>query len=95
MTSGQNGQAQRYIRTIQRTLARLEDLVRETASHVPEPRIHDPRSELLEQVHLSGAMEQRDLFRLLDGRLLLGASHTKLARHRRARWRHALSVCSL
>ena len=48
MTSGQNGQAQRYIRTIQRTLARLEDLVRETASHVPEPRIHDPRSELLE-----------------------------------------------
>ena len=73
MTSGQNGQAQRYIRTIQRTLARLEDLVRETASHVPEPRIHDPRSELLEQVHLSGAMEQRDLFRLLDGRDM---SHT-------------------
>ena len=73
MTSGQNGQAQRYIRTIQRTLARLEDLVRETASHVPEPRIQDPRSELLEQVHLSGAMEQRDLFRLLDGRDM---SHT-------------------
>ena len=73
MTSGQNGQAQRYIRTIQRTLARLEDLVRETASHVPEPRIHDARSELLEQVHLSGAMEQRDLFRLLDGRDM---SHT-------------------
>lgn len=73
MTSGQSGQAQRYIRTIQRTLARLEGLIRETESQAPEPRPHDPRSELLEQIHLAGAMEQRDLFRLLDGRDM---SHT-------------------
>ena len=73
MTSGQSGQAQRYIRTIQRTLARLEELIRETESQTPEPRPHDPRSELLEQIHLAGAMEQRDLFRLLDHRDM---SHT-------------------
>ena len=68
MTSGQGGQAQRYIRSIQRTLRRLEDLLRESEAQVPEPRPQDPRSELLEQVHLAGAMEQRRLFELLDQR---------------------------
>ena len=68
MTSGQGGQAQRYIRSIQRTLRRLEDLLRESEAKVPEPRPQDPRSELLEQVHLAGAMEQRRLFELLDQR---------------------------
>ena len=38
-------------------------------SRVPQ----DPRSELLEQIHLAGAMEQRGLFRLLDQR---GMAHT-------------------
>ena len=73
MTSGQSGQAQRYIRTIQRTLARLEELIRETESQTPEPRPHDPRSELLEQIHVAGAIEQRRLFELLDQRSI---SHT-------------------
>ena len=41
---------------------------RENEAQSPEPRPHDPRSELLEQIHLAGAMEQRVLFRLLDQR---------------------------
>ena len=73
MTSGERNQAQRYIRSIQRSLAQLEGLVKEIQSHAPEPRPHDPRSELLEQIHLAGAMEQRQLFRLLDQR---GMNHT-------------------
>ncbi len=68
MTSGQRNQAQRYIRSIRRSLAQLEGLVKEVEGHSPEPRPHDPRSELLEQIHLAGAMEQRTLFRLLDQR---------------------------
>lgn len=68
MTSGPGGQAQRYIRNIQRTLGRLEDLLRESEAHAPELRPQDPRSELLEQVHVAGAMEQRRLFELLDQR---------------------------
>ncbi len=68
MTSSQRGQAQRYIRSIQRTLRRLEDLLRELESQVPEVRPQDPRSELLEQIHVAGAMEQRRLFELLDQR---------------------------
>ncbi len=68
MTSGRGSQAQRYIRNIQRTLRRLEDLLREIEAQVPELRPQDPRSELLEQVHVAGAMEQRRLFELLDQR---------------------------
>ena len=73
MTSGQNSQAYRYIRTIRRTLDRLEGLLREMEAHAPEPRPADPRSELLEQVHVAGAVEQRRLFELLDQR---GMAHT-------------------
>jgi hypothetical protein len=73
MTSGHGSQAQRYIRNIQRTLRRLEDLLRQMEAQVPEFRPHDPRSELLEQVHVAGAMEQRRLFELLDQR---GITHT-------------------
>jgi hypothetical protein len=73
MTSGHSRQAQRYIRSIQRTLRRLEDLLREIESQVPESRPSDPRSDLLEQVHVAGAMEQRRLFELLDHR---GINHT-------------------
>ena len=74
MTSGSGGQAsQRYIRTIRRTLDRLESLVREMEAQAPKIRIADSRGELLEQVHLAGAMEQRRLFELLD---LRGIGHT-------------------
>lgn len=73
MTSGQSSQAHRYIRSIQRTLRRLENLLREIEAQAPELRPQDPRSELLEQVHVAGAMEQRRLFELLDQR---GISHT-------------------
>jgi len=73
MTSGQGGQAYRYIKSIQRSLGRLEDLFRDMEAQVPEIRPHDARSELLEQVHVAGAMEQRRLFELLDQR---GISHT-------------------
>lgn len=73
MTGGEGHQAQRYIRSIQRTLRRLEDLLRQVEAQSPELRPHDPRSELLEQVHVAGAMEQRRLFELLDQR---GISHT-------------------
>lgn len=68
MTSGQGGQAQRYIRSIQRSLRRLEEHVRDMEAQAPEMRLHDARSELLEQIHVAGAMEQRRLFELLDQR---------------------------
>ena len=73
MTGGQRSEVLRYIRNIQRNLSRLEELIRETEAQTPEPRPHDPRSELLEQIHLAGAMEQRQLFRSLDQRNM---SHT-------------------
>ena len=73
MTSAQGGQAHRYIRSIQRNLARLEDLLRDMEAEPTELRPHDARSELLEQVHLAGAVEQRRLFELLDQRSM---SHT-------------------
>ena len=68
MTTGQGGQAQRYIRSIERNLRRLEEHVRDMEAQVPELRPHDARSELLEQIHVAGAMEQRRLFELLDQR---------------------------
>ncbi len=68
MTSAGSGQAHRYIRSIQRNLSRLDELINEFEARAPEFRPHDARSELLEQVHLSGAMEQRRLFELLDQR---------------------------
>ena len=68
MSSGAGGQAQRYIRSIQRNLRLLESLVRELESQAPKMRLPDARSELLEQVHVAGAMEQRRLFDLLDHR---------------------------
>ncbi len=68
MSSGAGSQAQRYIRSIQRNLRLLETLVRDLESQAPEMRPHDARSELLEQVHVAGAMEQRRLFELLDHR---------------------------
>ena len=68
MTTGQSGQAYRYIRTIQRALGRLEALLREMEAQAPEPQPQDARGELLGQVHLAGAMEQRRLFQLLDQR---------------------------
>jgi len=73
MTSGEGGQAHRYIRSIQRSLDRLEELTRDIEARTPNMRPHNARSELLEQVHLAGAMEQRRLFELLDQR---GISHT-------------------
>ena len=68
MTSGQGHQAPRYIRSIQRSLRRLEDLLHDLESEPLELRPHDARSELLEQVRLAGAMEQTRLFALLDHR---------------------------
>ncbi len=68
MTGGQGHQAQRYIRSIQRNLDRLAELLRDMDAERPELRPHDARSELLEQVHLAGAMEQTRLFALLDHR---------------------------
>ncbi len=68
MTSGQGAQAHRYIRSIQRNLRLLEELVRDLEAQAPEMRPHDARSELLEQVHVAGAMEQRRMFELLDQR---------------------------
>ena len=68
MTSEPSGQAHRYIRSIRRNLDRLENLLRELEAQEPEPRPADSRSQLLEQVHVAGAMEQRRLFELLDQR---------------------------
>ncbi|HJN86610.1 MAG: hypothetical protein QF714_04345 [Dehalococcoidia bacterium] len=68
MTSAQSGQAYRIIRTIERNLRRLEELVRDMEARTPEMRPQDARSELLEHVHVAGAMEQRRLFELLDQR---------------------------
>ena len=68
MATGQGGQAQRYIRSIQRNLSLLEDRVRDLEAQAPEMKPHDARGELLEQVHVAGAMDQRRLFELLDQR---------------------------
>ena len=73
MTSAQGGQAHRYIHSIRHNLARLEDLLRDMEAEPTELRPHDARSELLEQVHLVGSIEQRRLFELLDQRSM---SHT-------------------
>ena len=73
MTTGGSGQGQRYLRSIRRTLGLLEDLLRDLEAQTPELRPADPRSELLEQIHVSGVIEQRRLFELLDQR---GLSHT-------------------
>ena len=73
MTISQGGQAYRYIRSIERNLRRLEELVRDMEARTPEMRPQDARSELLEQVHVAGAMEQRRMFELLDQR---GITHT-------------------
>ena len=70
MTGGGSSQGQRCIRNIQRTLRRLEGVLREMESQAPEPRPADSRSELLEQIHVAGAMEQCRLFELLDQRNL-------------------------
>ena len=43
-------------------------MVREMEAQVPEMRPHDARSELLEQIHVAGAIDQRRLFELLDQR---------------------------
>ena len=68
MTSGSRGQASRYFLGIQRNLRRLEELVRQMEAQALEMRPHDARSELLEQVHVAGAVDQRLLFELLDQR---------------------------
>ncbi|MFQ6026105.1 MAG: hypothetical protein ACE5Q6_01165 [Dehalococcoidia bacterium] len=70
MTSGLGSQGYRHIRGIQRTLRRLELVLREMEAQAPELRPHDSRSELLEQIHVAGAMEQRRLFELLDQRAI-------------------------
>ena len=73
MASGQGAQAQRHIRSIQRNLRLLEELLRDMEAQAPEMRPQNARSELLEQVHVAGAVEQRRLFELLDQRSI---SHT-------------------
>ena len=73
MTTGHSRQAYRYIRSIEGLLRKLENLVRDIEAQTPELRPQDARSELLEQVHVAGAMEQRQLFQLLDQRSI---SHT-------------------
>ena len=73
MASGQGAQAQRHIRSIHRNLRLLEELLRDMEAQAPEHRPQDARSELLEQVHVAGALEQRRLFWLLDQRSI---SHT-------------------
>lgn len=73
MTSESGAQAHRYLRSIRRTLDRLESLIRDMEAQMPELRPADSRSELLEQIHVAGAMEQRRLFELLD---LRGVAHT-------------------
>ncbi len=73
MSSGQGSQAQLSIRSIQRNLSQLEELIRGFESQTPVMRSQDPRSELLEQVHVAGAIDQRRLFELLDQR---GMNHT-------------------
>ena len=61
MTIGHSRQAYRYIRSIEWSLRKLENLVRNIETQTPELRHQDARSELLEQVHVAGAMEQRSI----------------------------------
>ena len=73
MASGLGAQAQRHIRSIQRNLRLLEELLKDLEAQAPELRPQDTRSEVLEQVHVAGAVDQRRLFELLDQRSI---SHT-------------------
>ncbi len=61
MTSARAGNAHRYIRSIRRNLNRLEELFRGMESQTSELRPHDTRSELLEQIHVAGAMDESGL----------------------------------
>lgn len=72
MSTAPRGQAQRYIQGIHRNLSRLEDLLRRLEAQSPQIPTRDTRTEVLSQVHVAGAMDQRRLFDLLDQR---GASH--------------------
>ena len=73
MSTAPRGQAQRYVQGIQRNLNRLEDLLRRLEAQSPQVPTRDARSELLAQVHVAGAMDQRRLFDLLDQR---GVNHS-------------------
>jgi hypothetical protein len=66
MSTGHNRQVYRYIRSIEGSLRKLENLFRQIEAQNPEPRAQDARGELLEQVHVAGAIEQRQLYQLLD-----------------------------
>lgn len=68
MSSGPRGQVHRYVQSIYRNLQRLEEIVRGMEAQVPEIRPHDSRSEVLEQIHVAGAVDQRFLFEILDQR---------------------------
>lgn len=68
MSTAPRGQAQRYIQGIHRNLSRLEDLLRRLEAQSPRVPTRDTRSELLSQVHVAGAIDQRRLFDLLDQR---------------------------
>ena len=82
MRVSREAQAQRYLKAIRQNLEKLESLLKEPQPLGPEPRPHDRRTELLEQIHVMGVVEQPNLFRMLDQRRI---PHTWIGAQSRAR----------
>ena len=74
-------QAQRYLTTIRQNLERLEALLKEPQPLGVESKPQDRRTELLEQIHVMGVVDQPRLFRMLDQRRI---PHTWIGAQSRA-----------
>ena len=76
-----DAQTQRYLRAIRQSLEKLETLLKEPQVLSSESGPTDRRTELLEQIHVLGVVDQRQLFRMLDQRQI---PHTWIGAQSRA-----------
>ena len=74
-------QAQRYLKAIRQNMEKLEALLNEPQAVGQESRPQDRRTELLEQIHVMGVVDQHRLFRMLDQRRI---PHTWIGAQSRA-----------
>ena len=83
MRVSREAQAQRHLKAIRQNLEKLESLLKEPQPLGPEPRPQDRRTELLEQMHVMGVVDQPRLFRMLDQRRI---PHTWIGAQSRANY---------
>ena len=74
---------QRYLKAIRGNLEKLEKSFNEGVRGGSEPKPQDRRTELLEQIHVLGVVDQHQLFRSLDQR---GIPHTWIGAQSRAEY---------